>query len=60
MKISVALCTFNGEKYIKDQLQSILNQTYKVDEIVITDDGSTDNTIRVIKNFFWIIILILK
>jgi glycosyltransferase involved in cell wall biosynthesis len=44
MKISVALCTYNGEKYISGQIKSILDQTEKVDEIVICDDVSTDNT----------------
>jgi glycosyltransferase involved in cell wall biosynthesis len=51
MKISVALCTFNGEKFIFDQLQSIINQTQKVDEIIICDDCSQDNTHDVINQF---------
>lgn len=50
MKISVALCTYNGEKYIREQLESILAQTYKVDEVVISDDCSMDNTIEIIRN----------
>jgi glycosyltransferase involved in cell wall biosynthesis len=48
MKLSVAMCTYNGEKYIKEQLESILNQTVAVDEIVICDDGSKDKTIEII------------
>ena len=48
MKIAVALCTYNGEKYIQKQLESILNQTVKVDEIVICDDCSSDQTIALI------------
>lgn len=51
MKISVALCTYNGEKYIKEQLDSILNQTMRVDEIVICDDRSTDNTMDILKQY---------
>ncbi|MBE6718768.1 MAG: glycosyltransferase family 2 protein [Ruminococcaceae bacterium] len=47
MKISVALCTYNGEKYITEQLQSILNQTVSVDEIVICDDNSKDKTVSI-------------
>ena len=47
--ISVALCTYNGERYIREQLKSILNQTVKVDEIVVCDDGSTDNTLQIIE-----------
>lgn len=50
MKISVALCTYNGAKYIEEQIKSILNQTYVVNEIVIGDDKSTDNTLDIIKN----------
>ena len=41
----MALCLYNGEKYINDQLSSILNQTIPPLEIVICDDGSTDNGI---------------
>ncbi|MBO7490598.1 MAG: glycosyltransferase [Bacteroidales bacterium] len=49
--ISVALCTYNGEQYINEQLESIVNQTILVDEIVVCDDGSTDNTIQVVQTF---------
>lgn len=49
--ISVALCTYNGERYIREQIESILNQTLPVDEIVVCDDGSTDNTLSFIENF---------
>ena len=48
MKTSVAMCTYNGEKYIKTQLESILNQTVAIDEIIICDDGSNDKTIEII------------
>ncbi|MCG2611043.1 glycosyltransferase [Flavobacterium sp. SM15] len=51
MKISVALCTYNGEKFIKEQLNSILNQTIGVDEIVICDDRSKDNTTALINEY---------
>ncbi|MGI4750978.1 MAG: glycosyltransferase family 2 protein [Janthinobacterium lividum] len=49
--ISVALCTYNGEKYIEEQLHSILNQTYQNLEIIIVDDCSTDNTWAIIKSY---------
>jgi len=49
-KISVAMCTYNGEKYIEEQLRSILNQTLKPDEIIVCDDNSTDHTIDFIRN----------
>ncbi len=45
--ISVAMCTFNGERFIEAQLRSILAQSTPVDEIVISDDGSTDATIAI-------------
>jgi len=48
--ISVCMTTFNGELYIKDQIDSILSQLSKTDELIISDDGSTDNTISIIKN----------
>lgn len=48
---SVALCTYNGENYIRKQIDSILNQTVKVDEIVVCDDGSTDETLSIIESF---------
>ena len=46
--VSVAMCTYNGEKYLKEQLDSIINQTYKNIEIIITDDCSSDNTTDII------------
>ncbi len=50
-KISVCLATYNGEKYIFEQLESILQQLSESDEIIISDNGSTDNTIEIILNF---------
>lgn len=47
--ISVALCTYNGEKYITTQIKSILEQSTPVDEIIICDDGSTDSTIAILE-----------
>ncbi len=51
MKISVCITTFNGEKYIKQQLHSILAQLDENDEIIISDDSSVDNTVKIIKIF---------
>lgn len=48
-RISVAMATYNGEKYIEEQLLSICRQTRKPDEIVISDDGSRDGTLEVVK-----------
>ena len=49
--ISVCIATFNGEKYLKLQLFSILSQLDIDDEIIIIDDASTDNTIEIINSF---------
>lgn len=49
-KISVCIATYNGEKYIKQQLDSILPQLGAEDEIIISDNGSVDNTINIIKS----------
>lgn len=49
--ISVCIATHNGEKYVKKQLESILSQLGFSDEIVISDDGSTDQTIKIIQSF---------
>ena len=48
--ISVCMATYNGEKFVKDQLNSILSQLGSNDEVVITDDASIDNTTDIIKN----------
>lgn len=49
--ISVAMATYNGEKYIKEQLDSILHQLGKNDELVISDDGSTDGTLSILASY---------
>ncbi len=46
-RVSVIVCTYNGEKYLKEQLDSILSQTRPADEIIIQDDGSTDNSVGI-------------
>ena len=50
MKVSVCLATYNGEKYIYDQLISILKQINKNDEVIISDDGSTDSTLDIVRS----------
>lgn len=47
--ISVAMCTYNGVSYLAEQLDSIVNQTVQPDEIIICDDGSIDDTVKVAK-----------
>ncbi len=49
--ISVCMATHNGEKYIKEQLDSIICQLSEEDEIIISDDGSSDGTIRIVESY---------
>ncbi len=49
--VSVILPTYNGELFIADTLQSVLDQTYKNLEVIIVDDCSTDKTVKIIKSF---------
>ena len=51
MKISIALCTYNGSKYLTEQLESLKNQTVKADEIIVCDDRSTDNTVEILEQY---------
>lgn len=49
--VSVCMATYNGEQYIKQQIESILSQLKEEDELVISDDGSTDKTIEIIGQY---------
>ena len=49
--ISVAMATYNGEKFLKEQLDSIFSQTMPIDELVICDDCSKDKTIEIIQSY---------
>jgi glycosyltransferase involved in cell wall biosynthesis len=49
--VSVCIATYNGGKYIKKQLENILPQLSNKDEIIISDDGSEDNTLSIVKSF---------
>jgi len=51
LRLSVALCTYNGGAYLDEQLQSILNQSRLPDEVVICDDASTDRTTDIARKF---------
>lgn len=51
MKISVAMCTYNGARYLREQLDSITAQTRLPDELVVCDDNSTDATNAIVANF---------
>lgn len=49
-KVSVAMTTYNGEKYVEEQIKTILKSLRDGDELIISDDGSTDNTLKIIKS----------
>jgi glycosyltransferase involved in cell wall biosynthesis len=49
--ISICMATYNGEKYLKEQLKSLLQQSYADIEIIINDDNSDDNTVAIIEEF---------
>jgi glycosyltransferase involved in cell wall biosynthesis len=51
MLVSVIIPVFNGEKYIKQALETVYSQSYKNFEVVCVNDGSTDNTEAIVKNF---------
>lgn len=51
MKISVALCTYNGSRYLGEQLESIARQTRIPDELIICDDRSTDDSVEIAGKF---------
>ena len=45
------MATYNGEKYIAEQVESILLQLGEKDELIVSDDGSTDNTVKILESF---------
>ena len=51
MRISVVMATYNGEKYILKQMESIRKQTQKADEVIFCDDGSTDSTLEIVEQY---------
>lgn len=50
-KIIILMSTYNGEKYIREQIESILNQSYKNLELFVRDDGSKDSTISILEEY---------
>ena len=50
-KIDILLATYNGSKYLHEQLDSILSQSYENINVIIRDDGSSDNTVMIIKEY---------
>jgi len=50
-RVSIALCTFQGERFLEEQLDSIAGQTRHPDELIICDDASTDGTVPILRRF---------
>lgn len=51
VKVSVIIPVYNSEKFIRDAIDSVLNQTYRDFEIIVADDGSTDSTTEILKEY---------
>lgn len=49
--VSIAVCTYNGEKYLREQLESLVHQTYKNLEIIVADDCSKDGTVAILEEY---------
>ena len=49
--IDILMATYNGEKYLVEQIESILNQTYKNIRLIISDDESKDGTKKILKEY---------
>jgi rhamnosyltransferase len=50
-KIDILLATYNGEKYVREQIESILHQTYTNFNLLISDDVSKDSTVSILKEY---------
>lgn len=50
-KVSIVMCTYNGADYLREQLDSIVHQTYPIYELIIQDDCSTDTTISILREY---------
>jgi glycosyltransferase involved in cell wall biosynthesis len=49
--VSIALCTYNGERFLREQLDSIINQSYPNIEIIAVDDCSSDKTVEILREY---------
>ena len=51
MTVSVAIALYNGSRFIEEQLDSLRTQTVMPNEVIMCDDGSTDNTVEIVKAY---------
>jgi len=51
MKLSITIATYNVQNFIRESMESILNQTFQDFEVICIDDGSKDNTVSILKEF---------
>ena len=51
IKVSIIIPVYNGEKYIAQSIESALNQTYKNIEVIVVNDGSSDNTEKIVLEY---------
>ena len=51
VKVSLVMAVYNGEKYIKEQMDSVRNQTMKPDEVILCDDGSSDSSVELVRQY---------
>lgn len=50
-RVSIVICTYNGERYLPRQLETLLGQTYPIYEIIAQDDGSTDRSLSILESY---------
>lgn len=50
-QVEIVMATYNGEKYIKEQLDSLLSQSHPYLLVDVCDDGSTDDTVSIVKEY---------
>ena len=50
LSISIAMCTYNGAHFLRQQLQSFVDQTVKPDELIVCDDASSDESVQLVED----------